>query len=1478
MILFKIISSNLRMDQLFIYCNVCDQLCTEFQSLIRHHDISCDRVRDFLQKNIRNFNVDLNKLFDNLDPNDKLAPLHIAVQTAVTKRDDSLVRLLLDYGANPNIRCGKRSSEWKSGLTPLYLLIINFKINSFNDTSTDHYIAIIELLLQYGADTNIPDYHGCVPMMNLVGLFNQKKCNRLISLLISYGTNTYQLDKDNDNIFTECSKKPFIHRAEDSWFASNFIILLKTIDSIDVSFSSKGKDTIFGLNFFSKCHFNLCLLKLICMVSHTKKQLLNGLCTKSKYFVQDGTHEYTPLTMAVENKQFSALNFLFMHCGKELFQYHEDLHPGLLLKTAIDVACPKTVAFFLHQIKLDISKSYTEILSHMKYTEGYCIKQNSSSKNEQSLIGLLLSIYPSPIHSISIDIADIYSIEYDPKYRGVEFGNIDFFTSFDDEEDGVSYLQKIVDAKSSTCSEHDFLLHCLVTLNFYQEQYSDKGVDQFAKEQKLSLLDFFLKKEPINFYCIDILLISGVNIWESEEFIKIITPKESTSSTANSADGSISDIAATCASDSHSHAVAITSEVPQKRQKKESVIDKHLGLLLCVLDSIKCDLLPILSHFESDLDQLFTKLIENHRMDVFNRLIKQVIKQDIFEHEVSSDSGKEPPQKKQKNMASHNLKWIVDLFELFIQKNCFSGVKIILSNTIEFSTDDWTSITQSIGKFGTPPMINYLLGSSFVQEILSQHTDELLYPLMLRVFKDTKDTTLLNSFCSKILHSTCFRKDEMIVYFVSACFQLSDTEDPIHFLKQSDLLSELRRLPPSFVLNSPLVQHLKNLFKYLLTADKEAHQDFIINSTIYYCSFFNELQINHCSDQFKEAFNFVFVNLDRSALEVILKILFNKPTNELSHLNASEYQRLKDLRFEVSDRFPEEMPILSILIYFPEVFVTAINKEDYQTVINDIKQLGLPFLKKYFLFFAHIFYTRETIFLDDFNLIKYLKLFTEVIISMDVNKTILESIFCYVSTVFLKNKYAHVPNIKYFSYFIEIYSRFIIDDSKESKEQCQKLICLADTVLKNHEVLFCLDAIPNLKTYVRQMVSAILESGSDQAKNVLLKNTYQQPFYYLNFKYFNDNYRKFLDLLISIPALGVLFPKTFDNMDFSKEYSEQEYDYFFKYLKMIDDFLIKAQNAGVLNRVEYLIYFYVSKFHENNYISYKFVVDYIQGFSCSELKKISIDNRVFALDIFLRQHMEYSARLFHGNVQTEFVQIKSQISLFKLLIERFCSELKISDLEGKLGEQSILCILEIISLTTVTPAVNFTLMCQFMNITIPQSEALTTNPFSNVSAKYLPYVLILILNNKDLKDYDEYILSHFSQNKDAIECFIDKLLRTDWIMHFLDEDNLDRANTILKQLLGKDISTFCSKERNLFLLKRIDVINVTDFSSQFIKTLEGYEDHATINGYYKTYNTLLNVNGFQDYLGTQDNDDEDANEDIQRAVAPYLYSCNDSNE
>ena len=93
MISFKIISSNLQLNEFLIDSNNYDKLCTEFHDLIRRDNISCIEVKKFFQLNGRDLNFSLHQLLDTLDPKDKFAPLHIAVNIAVKKGDYSIVKL-----------------------------------------------------------------------------------------------------------------------------------------------------------------------------------------------------------------------------------------------------------------------------------------------------------------------------------------------------------------------------------------------------------------------------------------------------------------------------------------------------------------------------------------------------------------------------------------------------------------------------------------------------------------------------------------------------------------------------------------------------------------------------------------------------------------------------------------------------------------------------------------------------------------------------------------------------------------------------------------------------------------------------------------------------------------------------------------------------------------------------------------------------------------------------------------------------------------------------------------------------------------------------------------------------------------------------------------------------------------------------------------------------------------------------------------
>ena len=174
------------------------------------------------------------------------------------------------------------------------------------------------------------------------------------------------------------------------------------------------------------------------------------------------------------------------------------------------------------------------------------------------------------------------------------------------------------------------------------------------------------------------------------------------------------------------------------------------------------------------------------------------------------------------------------------------------------------------------------------------------------------------------------------------------------------------------------------------------------------------------SDQFKLAFGFALDHVDPSTRKDALETLFNKPTNESSQLHISEYQKLKYLRFESSDIFPEGKPFLAYLLEFPKVFLTATSKEDYESVIKDVSQLGLPFFKRSFTFLVEpLFYVDLTKDINDFQAKTYLSFLTQSILLTNPDKELIDSIVINISKSFCNRKYTLKPNISYFLCFFK---------------------------------------------------------------------------------------------------------------------------------------------------------------------------------------------------------------------------------------------------------------------------------------------------------------------------------------------------------------------------------------------------------------------------------------------------------------------------
>ena len=162
--------------------------------------------------------------------------------------------------------------------------------------------------------------------------------------------------------------------------------------------------------------------------------------------------------------------------------------------------------------------------------------------------------------------------------------------------------------------------------------------------------------------------------------------------------------------------------------------------------------------------------------------------------------------------------------------------------------------------------------------------------------------------------------------------------------------------------------------------------------------------------------------------------LFNKPTNESLQLHISEYQKLKYLRFESSDIFPEGNPLLAYLLEFPKVFVTATSKEDYESVIKDVSQLGLPFFKRSFTFIVEpLFYVDSTKYINDFQAKTFLSFLTQSILLTNPDKELIESIVVNISKSFCSRKYTLKPNIRYFLCFFESFLITLFFLSKKRK-------------------------------------------------------------------------------------------------------------------------------------------------------------------------------------------------------------------------------------------------------------------------------------------------------------------------------------------------------------------------------------------------------------------------------------------------------------
>ena len=105
----------------------------------------------------------------NLLSSDGFTPLHLALADGAESEGtmfqlDGVVRLLLDAGANPNISSA-------DGYTPLHFATADLSLTPFgymgmayNTTSVYQRLSVARLLLEYGADPNIQNDYGRTPL------------------------------------------------------------------------------------------------------------------------------------------------------------------------------------------------------------------------------------------------------------------------------------------------------------------------------------------------------------------------------------------------------------------------------------------------------------------------------------------------------------------------------------------------------------------------------------------------------------------------------------------------------------------------------------------------------------------------------------------------------------------------------------------------------------------------------------------------------------------------------------------------------------------------------------------------------------------------------------------------------------------------------------------------------------------------------------------------------------------------------------------------------------------------------------------------------------------------------------------------------------------------------------------------------------------------------------------------------------------
>ena len=125
---------------------------------------------------------------------DGYLPLHVACDVWMWQENKTadMLRMLLFAGADPNI------ADTKQQTTPLTILLMNDNLSNMSEC--------IELLLDYGAATNVYDIHGKTPLLYALDSSSGDKF-KISELLLNAGANPNLPDKNNGMTPTHVAAK-----------------------------------------------------------------------------------------------------------------------------------------------------------------------------------------------------------------------------------------------------------------------------------------------------------------------------------------------------------------------------------------------------------------------------------------------------------------------------------------------------------------------------------------------------------------------------------------------------------------------------------------------------------------------------------------------------------------------------------------------------------------------------------------------------------------------------------------------------------------------------------------------------------------------------------------------------------------------------------------------------------------------------------------------------------------------------------------------------------------------------------------------------------------------------------------------------------------------------------------------------------------------------------------------------------------------